>query len=52
MAIVVVRGAASGFAQDVVIDQQHHLKADEPKAAGGTGTGPSPYDYVLVALGA
>jgi len=28
MAIVVVRGAASGFAQDVVVEQQHHLKAD------------------------
>jgi uncharacterized OsmC-like protein len=52
MAVVVVRGAAAGFAQDVVVEQRHHLKADEPEAAGGTDTGPSPYDYLLVALGA
>jgi hypothetical protein len=51
MASVVVRGAASGFAQDVVVDR-HRLMADEPTAAGGTDTGPSPYDYLLVALGA
>jgi putative redox protein len=51
MATVIVRGVASGFAQDVVVDH-HHLKADEPTAAGGTDTGPSPYDYLLVALGA
>jgi uncharacterized OsmC-like protein len=51
MASVVVRGGASGFAQDVVVDR-HRLKADEPTAAGGTDTGPSPYDYLLVALGA
>jgi putative redox protein len=52
MATVVVRGAASGFAQDIVVDQQHHLRADEPEAGGGTATGPTPYDYLLVALGA
>ena len=51
MASVVVRGAASGFAQDVVVDR-HRLMADEPTAAGGTDSGPSPYDYLLVALGA
>jgi uncharacterized OsmC-like protein len=51
MTSVVVRGAASGFAQDVVVDR-HRLTADEPTAAGGTDSGPSPYDYLLVALGA
>jgi uncharacterized OsmC-like protein len=51
MASVVVRGGASGFAQEVVVDH-HRLTADEPSAAGGTDTGPSPYDYLLVALGA
>lgn len=29
----------------------HALVADEPVSAGGTGTGPAPYDYLLVALG-
>jgi uncharacterized OsmC-like protein len=52
MASVVVRGAASGFAQDIVVDQAHRLVADEPAGAGGTDRGPSPYDYLLAALGA
>jgi putative redox protein len=47
---VVVQGTASGFAQDVVVGQ-HALKADEPAEAGGADTGPSPYDYLLIALG-
>jgi putative redox protein len=49
--MVIVRGEAAGFPQDVVVNQQHRLTADEPEAAGGTDTGPSPYDYLLVALG-
>jgi uncharacterized OsmC-like protein len=51
MATVVVRGAATGFAQEIVVGR-HRLAADELEAAGGTDTGPSPYDYLLVALGA
>ncbi len=49
--VVVVRGAASGFAQEV-FDGRHHLASDEPAAAGGTDTGPTPYDLLLAALGA
>lgn len=48
---VLVRGNAAGFAQ-VVQAGRHRFAADEPVAAGGTDTGPSPYDLLLAALGA
>ena len=48
---VVVRGRAEGFAQEVAAGQ-HRFHADEPLAAGGTDTGPSPYDLLCAALGA
>jgi putative redox protein len=47
---VVVRGAASGFAQTIEVGA-HRLAADEPLAAGGTDTGPTPYDFLAAALG-
>lgn len=47
---VVVRGAATGFAQEIVAGK-HQLKGDEPVDVGGTGTGPTPYDFLLAALG-
>ena len=47
---VVVRGAASGFLQEVV-SGKHHLRADEPASAGGNDAAPGPYDYLLIALG-
>lgn len=47
---VVVTGAASGFVQEVVIGR-HRLIGDEPVSAGGTDTGPTPYDLLLAALG-
>jgi putative redox protein len=47
---VIVRGNASGFAQEIQIGS-HGLSADEPVSAGGTETGPSPYDLLLAALG-
>lgn len=49
--VVIVRGAASGFAQQIVAGR-HTLAADEPLAAGGTDSGPTPYDLLLSALGA
>ena len=47
---VVVEGAASGFAQDIVAGN-HRLTSDEPAAAGGSDSGPTPYDLLLAALG-
>ena len=47
---VVVRGDASGFAQQIMAGR-HRLATDEPAAAGGTDSGPTPYDLLLAALG-
>jgi len=48
---VIVRGSAAGFAQEIHVGS-HRLHADEPVSAGGTDTGPTPYDLLLAALGA
>jgi len=48
---VIVHGNAAGFAQTIDIGP-HHLVADEPASYGGTDSGPSPYDFILAALGA
>ena len=47
---VIVEGDAAGFAQQITAGR-HRLAGDEPTAAGGTGTGPTPYDLLLAALG-
>lgn len=49
--VVLVRGSAKGFAQQIQIGR-HRLNADEPLSVGGTDTGPGPYDLVLAGLGA
>jgi uncharacterized OsmC-like protein len=49
--VVLVRGSAAGFAQEINAGR-HRLLADEPVADGGTDTGPGPYDLLLGALGA
>lgn len=46
----VVRGAASGFVQEILVGP-HRLAADEPVSSGGTDAGPTPYDLLLAALG-
>ena len=48
--IVTVHGSASGFAQEISVGR-HRLAGDEPASAGGTDTGPNPYDLLLAALG-
>ena len=48
--LVVVRGAADGFAQEITAGA-HHLRSDEPASAGGTDSGPTPYDLLLASLG-
>jgi putative redox protein len=48
--IVTVRGSAAGYAQEIAVGR-HRLTGDEPLSAGGTDTGPGPYDFLLAALG-
>lgn len=47
---VTVRGGSTGFAQEINVGK-HRLEADEPTDVGGTDTGPSPYAFLLAALG-
>jgi putative redox protein len=48
---VVVRAIGSGYAQEIAAGQ-HSINADEPRSAGGSQTGPTPYQLLLAALGA
>jgi putative redox protein len=47
---VIVRGAATGFAQEITAGP-HQFVSDEPTSVGGTDSGPTPYDLLLAALG-
>lgn len=45
------RVSGSGYLTEVSAGE-HQLVADEPKSSGGTDLGPSPYGFLLAALGA
>ena len=48
----VIEAGRGKFAEDILAGR-HRLRADEPESvAGGTDTGPSPYDLLLAAVGA
>jgi putative redox protein len=48
--VVIVRGAATGFAQEIIAGP-HQFASDEPTSVGGTDSGPTPYDLLLAGLG-
>jgi putative redox protein len=48
--VIVASTGVSAF-QQLMLDGSHALNADEPRAAGGEDTGPSPYELLLMALG-
>jgi putative redox protein len=50
--VVEVAETRAGTFTERVRVGRHVLPADEPEGAGGTDTGPGPYDYVLAGLGA
>jgi putative redox protein len=47
---VTTRVGRSGFRAEVSA-RSHALMADEPVSFGGTDTGPTPYEYLLAAIG-
>ena len=47
---VIVHGDGVVFAQEIFAGS-HKLAADEPVSAGGTSSGPGPYEFLLAALG-
>ncbi len=49
---VVVRETRNGQFQQEITVGKHRFLADEPVQAGGTDSGPGPYDFLLAALGA
>ena len=49
---VVVAEAGDGlYAQAISVGGRHDLRADEPLSVGGGDSGPTPYDFLLAALG-
>lgn len=50
--VVVEESGRGRYANVVSVGGRHMLKADEPLSVGGSDSGPTPYDYLLTALGA
>ncbi|MCG8559720.1 MAG: alpha/beta fold hydrolase [Hyphomicrobiales bacterium] len=50
--VVSVAETGAGKFQQEVVSESHRLLADEPVDYGGFDSGPSPYDYLNIALGA
>lgn len=49
---VLVTDSGDGVLSQALLDGRHVLIADEPVAAGGKDLGPSPYELLLMSLGA
>jgi putative redox protein len=49
---VIVTGAGEGTFPQLISAHGHPLRADEPVDAGGSDSGPGPYDFLLAGLGA
>jgi len=49
---VFVEETGNGKFEQAIIVGPHRYLADEPVSVGGNGSGPSPYEYLLAALGA
>jgi putative redox protein len=48
---VIVASTGAGPFDQIMLDGRHTLQADEPVAAGGSDSGPGPYELLLMALG-
>ena len=48
---VVVASTGAGPFDQIMLDGRHAVRADEPANAGGSDSGPNPYELLLMALG-
>src|SRR5215475_6313383 len=48
---IIVASTGTGPFEQVLLNGRHALRADEPAAIGGGDVGPSPYEFLLMALG-